>query len=215
MKKATVVQIAPGRPASKPITLGRLARRKHARHRVRSAQEKEGSITIYPSPLAQVHLIFLIFMAAVIAAYVDARFVWGSQDLFLGEFFGYPLTVNIPLLGLVPLVLLAMLAHRLLDRRYVLSEDYILEVEGLLAWRLRTVRLRYLHIRGLEVDRSILQNLFGVGDLRVGGETSPEDTDVVMYGIAHPEAFKDLIKERINRKLAELKSPQLVRQATG
>ena len=177
---------------------------KRLRRRLRRLQRHPDDIVINPSLLAQLHILLAVLVTTVMAIYLAVSFDWGSQTLTLGQVLKHELRITLPLFGIVPLVLLGTLSHRLLDRRYLLCNDYILEVEGLLAWKLRTVRLRYLHIRGLEVDRTILQHLFNVGDLRVGGEISPEDTDIVMTGIYKPERYKDIIKERINQKVTAL-----------
>ncbi|MBX7137697.1 MAG: hypothetical protein K1X83_06905 [Oligoflexia bacterium] len=193
---------------------GEIVKRKELRAEIQQPGQLE-NVVVYPSFLAQLHLVALLLISCVFTVYASLHFSWATQTLTLPHLFGYEISLYVPLFGLIPLVVLGALAHRLLDRCYILSDDYILEIEGRLSWTLRTVRLRYLHIRGLELDRTIWQHLLDIGDLRVGGEISPEDTDVVMYGIYKPQRYKDLIKERIDLKLKTLTNPTSYRLVGG
>ncbi len=182
---------------------------------LRRETSRSTNIIIRPSIISQLHLLALFLLSLWVTYDSFARFPDTVEHYFLGSAFGFDVGLSLPAMGILPLVLGAALIHKLLNRKYVLCEDYILEIEGLVAFTLRTVRLRYLHIRGLEIDCNILQRMLGVGDLRVGGEISPEDTDVVMMGIYNPNRYKDIIKERINRKLRLLANVAVKQHAMG
>ena len=106
---------------------------------------------------------------------------------------------HIPLFGIIPLVLGAKLLHDMKDSKLLLYKDYVLYAKGLMSWQEHTVRIRYNHLREIEIDQTILQKLFGIGDIVLISMSSQSEDEVYMRGIPNPRHIKDLIEKRRNK----------------
>lgn len=77
---------------------------------------------------------------------------------------------------------------------------------------LRTTRLLYEHVRGVEIQQTLLQRIFGLGDLHVGSDVNKGEGEMVICGIRNPDKLKDLLLERV-RIVTHLKEqPDAIRQ---
>ena len=150
-------------------------------------------------------LLFLVLFAASI--YASMVFPWATQRIPLGSMFGAELYLPLPLFAIIPLALLGRILHGLYNYRYILCDEYVLEVKGLLSLRRRSIRLNYVHIRGVQIDESLLQQFLGIGDLQILGITGEHgEPRIEMKGVANPRALKDLIQQNIQRSVQGLKS---------
>lgn len=75
---------------------------------------------------------------------------------------------------------------------YVLHEDRIVAVHGI--FRRRESTAEYLHIRSIELQKSLPGMLLGYGDLLLGTAGTGE-TNVNMKGIDAPEKIRDRLRE--------------------
>ena len=160
-------------------------------------------VTYLPSLRNELVLVIGIIASAIASGYIAFYFPETSQDI--GSIFG--ITISLPIAGVVPLVFLGQLFHNLNNRKLVVYDDGVLFVQGLIAWKQHSVRMRYIHIREIEVNQTILQKLFNVGDIILISVASHEsDDEINMIGISNPEGAKLLIQE----KLAKAGSPATV-----
>jgi uncharacterized membrane protein YdbT with pleckstrin-like domain len=155
------------------------------------------TVIIYRSPLAEAPRIFLLVVLYIATIYFTNKFPITVHQISIGSLFGYDITFGLPLLGLLPLMLMGNIVVRLMNYKYVLTPDYVLEIEGLMALVEKSVRLHYIHLRGIEIERSVLQKLFNLGDLRLGSAIAQGDAEIVMKGIYNPRRVKDIINERM------------------
>ncbi|MBN8550995.1 MAG: PH domain-containing protein [Deltaproteobacteria bacterium] len=157
---------------------------------------------IFRSLRSEIPALVILIALTVSSIWLTARFEWSVQRLALGEWLGYPISLPIPLFAILPITLGVFIVHSLYNYRYILCEDYVLEVSGLMDLQRRSVRLNYLHIRGVEIRASIWQQLVGVSDLIVlGPHAELEKATIEMKGIRNAHAVKDAINASIHTQL--------------
>jgi len=152
-------------------------------------------IVLYRSPVSQCVLSLIFIIATAISIVVSVRF----PDTVLH----LPLTVRgrefelfAPILGIVPLGLFVVIAHRLLNYRYVLTPTTLVQVKGLVGLRLVWSELHYKDIREVVVYQDPTQEIFNLGDIQIGSDINEEE--IVLRGIHNPLRLKLIIRERIN-----------------
>jgi uncharacterized membrane protein YdbT with pleckstrin-like domain len=83
------------------------------------------------------------------------------------------------------------------NQRLCLCSEYVSSYSGLLSTRLRTTRLLYEHVRGVEIEQSLIQRMLGLGDLHVGSDVNKGEGEMLVCGIRNPDKMKDLLLERV------------------
>jgi len=83
------------------------------------------------------------------------------------------------------------------NQRLCLCREYVSAYSGLLGTTLRTTRLLYEHVRGVEIEQSLIQRMLGLGDLRVGSDVNKGEGEMVICGIKNPDNLKDLLLDRV------------------
>ncbi|WKZ57531.1 MAG: hypothetical protein QY326_02370 [Bdellovibrionota bacterium] len=149
-------------------------------------------LEIRPAFRAQPWLWLLIIACSGIALLVTPRDADYTQYLHIGS-----LSVPLPLLPLFPTLLFAVLVHRARDSKYVLGADHVTEVNGLLSFRLRSERIFYLHVRGIEVDQPLVGRFLNFGDVELTSDVTMATQTIVLRGIANPRRVKDEIQRRV------------------
>lgn len=164
---------------------------------VAKGQEYSENIVVNRHYLDELPRIVLLILLYILAIYVSIKVPVTVQYIPLGSLFGKQFSIGLPLAGIVPLMLMANIAHSLMNYRYVLTPDYVMEIEGLLDFREKSQRLHYIHIRGMEIEKSVFQKMFNLGDLKLGSPVAQADAEIVLRGIRDPRRFKDIINQRI------------------
>ncbi len=162
------------------------------------------NIVIFRSARSQLISILCLIALIAYAVYATHRYDWAVQDITFGSPDGRQIHFPLPLFGLLPLALAAKILHSLLNFRYILCDTYVLEVQGLWALRRKSIRLNYVHIRGVEISESIVQQLLGIGDIEilsdisiVGASGIAAEHTILMRGVARPREIKDTIQSHI------------------
>lgn len=150
------------------------------------------------SPLDIGPRVILFILTCIAVPIITAQVPTTVQHIDLGETVGLGLSFNLPLFGLLPLMLLASIAHSLFNYRYIICDDYLLEVDGILNFALKTTRINFLRINVIEIDQNFYQRLFNTGNILLSTAVTQGDGMIVMRGISNPRNCKDLIQERIN-----------------
>jgi len=99
-----------------------------------------------------------------------------------------------PALYLLPLVVLARAAFSVYNERFVITPEYVIHVTGRLAWRGRSSRLAYGSIQEIEIEETIAQRVFAVGDIKLIPMAGSEVSSIKLCGVRSPRAVKDLIR---------------------
>lgn len=157
-------------------------------------------IVIYRSPLSQLGKIILFLLSIPFMVWFSATFPQSVEHLqftWRGEL---AFAVGVPMSGIVPILLLAAITHGLFNYKYVICDDYVIEIAGLISLSLRTTRLHYIHIKTVEVNKNILERILNIGDLVIAADMTQADSQINMRGVNDPHQYKDIIHERIRVK---------------
>ncbi len=100
-----------------------------------------------------------------------------------------------PILFIVPAVLLMKALYIIYNEKFILTPQYMIHVSGRLNWKERTVRLEYSRIQEIEIDQTILQKIFNLGDVIVLPVAGSSATNIHMHGARSPRMVKDAIRE--------------------
>lgn len=103
---------------------------------------------------------------------------------------------DLPILFLIPLILFLKLIYVVLNERFVLTPEYMIHVVGRISWKERTVRLEYGRIQEIEILQTILQRIFGLGDIVIVPIAGTSQTNIHMHGVSNPRQVKDAIRQR-------------------
>lgn len=161
-------------------------------------------IVFYTSFLNEVPAILLFFVLSVAAVPLTIKYHWSIKAIELPIPFGYVIEASLPLFALPPLVLFAYIVHQLYNNRYVIGSDHALCETGRLSLRKRETRIDYENVRGIEIDESLLQRIFGVGDLKIGSSMQSE-IEIYMSGVRNPEYFRGILEKRIRAHFRRLR----------
>lgn len=93
------------------------------------------------------------------------------------------------------IILFVVILFRRFNVRYLIADDGIEALRGILSNRQVDAKLEYYQIRGTEIHRSLFERLIGTGDLHVRGSTS-NDSEVAFKGISEPYRYQKVIQER-------------------
>lgn len=149
------------------------------------------NLLFHQSWLNQMPLIFLAVFLEVVIVYLTIAY----PDFAL---FVVPLgsdSFSASILPVFPLFVLLWGAIRIYNERLVVTPFYLIHVSGRIQWRERSVRLEYSHIQEIETVQSIFQRFLGIGDLMVVPIGSGNRSPIMMKGLRHPRAVKDVIRE--------------------
>ncbi len=148
-------------------------------------------IAFNPSPLSQLPALFGGAILLATAFYFRVQGIWmENSDVVLA-------VAMAP--GLVGVALLLCVVWRCFNHRLCFCDSYVSRYSGLLGTNLRTSRLLYHHVRGVEIEQSILGRILKVGDIHVGSDNSRPTSEIVIRGVRHPEKIKDQLMARVEQ----------------
>jgi uncharacterized membrane protein YdbT with pleckstrin-like domain len=142
-----------------------------------------------PSPLSQLPSLVAGTFLLLVGFYLRMRGIWMEDSDRI-------MTMGL-IVGGLGAGLLLLVAWSCLNHRLCFCETYISRYSGLLSTNLRTSRLLYKHVRGVEIEQSIFGRIFNIGDLHVGSDNSRTTAEIVISGVRHPERIKDIILKRV------------------
>lgn len=144
---------------------------------------------------------FILVVGAftLFSIYLTFLYPWSMQTIWSSEF----VSLKIPLFALIPLALFAHLLHLVLDKKMVFTDSYILFLEGLMSWKEKSIRAHYFNIKEIEIDQTIYQRIFGLGDLTITTVATQIESALMMPGIRNSRQIKDFINERMVSQLEE------------
>jgi hypothetical protein len=184
-----------------PISHAHLLGRKRLHAEIASHKKDPQNIIICRSMLDLWIPVCIFLLLVLVMVFGTWLYPESVQKISFGEVLGYKVTVAIPFFGLFPFALLGVIFHKVYDEKYVLTPDYILEVQGLCALKFHSARLRYIHIKDVELDQKLHQRFFDIGDLILATSITSGDSNIHMRGIANPRAVKEIIQARTKKAL--------------
>lgn len=156
---------------------------------------RNGAKTVFKRSWINELPLLLIFILSLISSFFGTIYypktvkVISINIWLFGE-----ITLSIALLVLVSLVPLSILIHKLLDSRYIITNENIISINGLMSLKVNTSRMHLSHVRGLEVERSLLQRFLNTGDLLIGS-ASHDAQEVIMTGVYNPTYYQGIIEQ--------------------
>lgn len=104
--------------------------------------------------------------------------------------------------GLPVLMMYSFIVYRIYNQKLVITPEYLINVVGTLTWRERSIRLDYSRIAEIEIDVTLFQRAFHLGDVRITPIATESDDLFVVRGVRHPRILKDILRLR-TRESAE------------
>lgn len=148
-----------------------------------------GECGFSPSPFSQLPCLSLGIAALLAGFYFRVRGVWmDSSEIVL------PLAF---MSGVVGMFLLLIVLWRCRNEKLCFCDMYVSRYTGILGNNLRTSRLLYHHVRGVEIEQSIMDRLLDLGDIHVASDNSRASAEIVIRGVRRPERIKDILLERV------------------
>lgn len=142
-----------------------------------------------PSPLSQLACLIGGIVALVCGFYFRVRGVWMESSAVI-----LPLALAS---GIVGIVLLLVVLWRCKNEKLCFCSLYVSRYNGILGNNLRTSRLLYHHIRGVEIEQSIMDRILDLGDIHVSSDNSRASAEIVIRGVRRPGRIKDILLDRV------------------
>ena len=132
-----------------------------------------------------------------IAIYLTDAFPWSMQPILATDSF----TIKLPLFALPSLILLGKMLHSIFNKKLIFTDDYILFLEGLMSWKEKAIRLHYFNIKEIEIDQTLYQKIFGLGDLIITTVATQIETALCMPGVRKSRVIKDFINKKMQEQM--------------
>lgn len=104
--------------------------------------------------------------------------------------------LSLPVLNFIPLAIGLRSAFCIYNERFVITPEYLIDVEGRLAWRERSTRIEYHRVQEIKIEETIIQRILGLGDVTVVPLAGSEGVPICLRGVAHPRLVKDLLRQQ-------------------
>lgn len=131
----------------------------------------------------------LLLVAALFGASVATLFAVETAD-------GDPYLVFSGILAVAAVFVFVVVLLKRLSWKYVVDDQRVTRHYGLISRNQQSVRIQDL--RSVELNQSVPQRIFGVGDLSFYSAGSAE-AEVGFHGVKGPEAIRDRIDELADR----------------
>jgi hypothetical protein len=102
--------------------------------------------------------------------------------------------LSLPVLNCIPLAMVLRSAFAIYNERFVITPEYLIDVEGRLAWRERSTRIEYHRVQEIKIEETIVQRILGLGDVTVVPLAGSDGVPICLRGVVHPRVVKDLIR---------------------
>jgi hypothetical protein len=153
------------------------------------------NIIIRQSWLNQTGMIVLILATLALTSYLSVVFPdYTTISTELG--------VELPILNFIPLAMLMRCAFVIYNERFVITPEYLIDVEGRLAWRERSTRVEYHRVQEIKIEETVVQRILGLGDVTVVPLAGSDGVPICLRGVSHPRVVKDLIRHQKREKVS-------------
>lgn len=147
------------------------------------------------SPIAVLPLIIFFIAFIILGIYQTFSYPSSIQYIELFTFSGKVIYLPIPIFLIIPLLMSGCILHTLYDAVYVIGEDYIRATYGLLSFQKKDIRLEFVDVRGIEINRGIYGRIANTGSIFVG-TAMKEDEELFIENVFNPSQYRDLIIKR-------------------
>lgn len=138
----------------------------------------------WKTTLPGIGLFFLLLFLTLFAE----NLIYLSQAAWLAPLLELNLSIWLPLL------VLAETARRYYNDLYIICDDHILRKQGRLSLKYSVPLVKYIDIRGIRVNQSILGRIFNYGDVLVG-TAAQDDSEIILAAIDSPEELAQVLED--------------------
>jgi hypothetical protein len=136
-----------------------------------------------------------LFIVLILAFYATIKYPGSIEWLHLFSIGGRKAILPIPLYFLAPISLAGLLVNKLYDSKFIIGKDYIRAIHGLLSFSKQDIRLEFMDLRGIEIDRGLYGRIVNTGIMTIG-TAMMEQEEIVIANIYNPSYYRDLILKR-------------------
>ena len=162
-------------------------------------KNRDGNIILHTSVFNFLPLLLLNGILFALCVYSLFFWPWSIQWIdMIGT------SIPISLFALPVLAAFVTLIAKTKNEKLILTDDYLLFIQGILNWRQASVRMEYHAIKQVSIDENIVQRILGIGDIRCSTVASVDSQFITMPGLSNPRAVKDLINAKIKVSIENL-----------
>lgn len=158
---------------------------------------------IYRTPIAYGPHLLLFAVLTAFGLYSVFELPWSLLEIDLGAF-----VLVFPILALPAILVGTYILHSLYDAKYIITEEYIRCIEGILSFQREDDFLEHRHMSSIEVENSVCGRLFNTGSVCIS--YLGDRRNIKLSNIAGPFQVRKTIldfKSRLNERSGPLGEP--------
>lgn len=135
---------------------------------------------------------------SVLSIYLSSILPWTIVEGTLFTLFDVPIVLKLPILWFIPASFTGLAIFRIYDVRYIIDEQGLEAVRGILALNQKRIRVRYEDIRSVRTHQAVVDRLMDIGDVEVGTAATSQ-LEITFQGVGAPleiHAMIELEKQR-------------------
>ncbi|MCB0310706.1 MAG: PH domain-containing protein [Bdellovibrionales bacterium] len=176
---------------------------------------QDGSLVLIPkvwrSELARIGLVLLFcILSPLLSSWIPASVVSGR----LFSIGSYTFNATLPLFWFLPFGALLDAVFQIYNVRYVIDSRSIEVRTGVLSLKQIITRVRYVDIRSIESDQTLVQRALDIGDLQIG-TAATAGVEIVMRGIDAPNEVREVIQRERDRRLEIMRTVKVDEAASA
>ncbi|MCS6961791.1 MAG: PH domain-containing protein [Deltaproteobacteria bacterium] len=113
--------------------------------------------------------------------------------------------------GIAVFICLVILVN-IFNFKYVLAEDFIQSIEGILSLNMVSQKVKYKDIKLLEAHQTILGRILGFGNVLIGSAAT-SNIEITLRNVSDPQLIKEFVLKKISQKRSEEKSDNNLKEA--
>lgn len=149
--------------------------------------DKNNLLTFTKSWKTTIPGISLFFLLLFFTLFAE-NLIYTSQTVWLLPLLDLNLSI------LLPLLVLGETARRYYNDLYIICDDHILRKQGRLSLRYSVPLVKYIDIRGIRVNQSILGRIFNYGDVLVG-TAAQDESEIILAAVDSPEELAQVLED--------------------
>lgn len=129
-----------------------------------------------------------LFFVLLFSTLFAENLIYASQSVWLAPLLDLNLSIMIPLL------VLGETLRRYYNDLYTICDDHILRKQGRLSLKYSVPLVKYIDIRGITVNQSILGRLLNYGDVLVG-TAAQDETEIILAAVDSPDELAQVLED--------------------
>ena len=155
------------------------------------------SKVFYRSKLAELPMIALLLIIIILKLYLTAKYNFGLVNYNL-SLLGKTYTLSFSLLSILTVFVFLLILRNHYNQKLIVGSNFVICKSGIISINQQDVRLDFENIRGIEIDKSILDRILNLGKLKIGS-SSTDQIEIIFSGLRNPNQVRALIEYRIHK----------------